>query len=168
MNSIDLIGRLTKDPKMETIGNNNTPKASFRLAVDRDYTNRQGERDTDFIPVVAWGKLAETVNQYLHKGRRVAVEGSLRIKAYQKNGENRSWTEVRADNVEFLDSPNQNNGNGGQRNQGGQNYNNNRQNQGGQNYNNGGQQNQGGQNYNNGGGQNYNNQPQNGNVDVPF
>lgn len=160
MNNINLIGRLTKDPKTETIGNNNTPKASFRLAVDRDYTNKQGERDTDFIPVVAWGKLAQTVQQYLHKGRRVAVSGSLRIESYQKNGENRSWTEVRADNVEFLDSPNQNNGNGG--NQQNQNYNNNQQN-GGQNYNNGGQ------NYNNNqGGQNYGNQPQNGNVDVPF
>ena len=77
---------------------------NFRIAVDRPFTNQQGERETDFIDIVCWRKLAETVANYLTKGRLVAVDGRLQIRQYEWEGQRRQAAEVYADDVRFLDS----------------------------------------------------------------
>ncbi|MDK2822768.1 MAG: single-strand DNA-binding protein [Clostridia bacterium] len=103
LNKVILIGRLTKDPELRY-----TPSgvavATFTLAVDRPFTNQQGERDTDFIPIVVWRKQAENCANYIGKGRLVAVEGRIQVRSYDTNEGQRRWvTEVVADNVRFLD-----------------------------------------------------------------
>lgn len=103
LNKIILIGRLVADPEMRYT-QSGIGVVNFRIAVDRTYKNASGEKETDFINIVAWRKLAELVNQYLGKGRLVAVEGSLQMRRYQsKEGENRTAYEVQAENVQFLD-----------------------------------------------------------------
>ena len=104
MNRVFLIGRLTRDPELRYTGNN-TPVASFTVAVDRTFTNQSGEREADFIPVVIWRKQAENVKNYIGKGSQVAVEGRLQVRSYDdQNGQKRYVTEVVADNVQFLDT----------------------------------------------------------------
>ena len=103
-NKIVLIGRLTADPELRY-----TPSgaavAKFTLAVDRNRKNQQGEKETDFIDIVTWQKLAETCANYLKKGRMVVVDGRLQIRSYEDNqGIRRKAAEVVADNVRFLDS----------------------------------------------------------------
>lgn len=105
LNRIILIGRLVADPDLRY-----TPSGvavtNFTLAVDRPFTNQQGEREADFIDVVAWRRLAETVANNLSKGRLVAVEGRLQIRSYDAaDGTRRKAAEVVADTVRFLDSP---------------------------------------------------------------
>jgi single-strand DNA-binding protein len=102
-NRIILIGRLTRDPELRYVPSG-APVASFTLAVDRPFANQQGNRETDFIDVVAWRKLAEQVSQYMTKGRMVAVEGRLQIRSYEtQDGQKRKVAEVVADGVRFLD-----------------------------------------------------------------
>ncbi len=102
-NRIILIGRLTRDPELRYVPSGQ-PVASFTLAVDRPFQNQQGNRETDFIDVVAWRKTAEQVSQYLSKGRMVAVEGRLQIRSYEtQDGQKRKVAEVVADGVRFLD-----------------------------------------------------------------
>lgn len=101
LNRIVLIGRLTRDPELRY-----TPSAkavtSFTLAVDRR-RNQLGERETDFIDVVTWGRLAETCSKYLSKGRLVAVEGRLQIRSYEtQDGQKRKVAEVVADGIHFM------------------------------------------------------------------
>ena len=113
MNKVFLIGRLTKDPELRYTGNN-TPVASFTLAVNRTFSNSQGEREADFINVVVWRKQAENVKNYLHQGYQAAVDGRIQTRSYDaQDGSKRYVTEVIADNVEFLaakkDSANTNN-----------------------------------------------------------
>ena len=103
LNRVILIGRLTKDPELKY-----TPSgaavASFTLAVDRFRTNAQGEKETDFIPIVVWQKQAENVANYLGKGSLAAVDGRLQVRTYEaKDGQRRWVTEVVADTVRFLD-----------------------------------------------------------------
>ena len=74
MNKVVLIGRLTRDPELRYTGNN-TPVASFSLAVNRNYSNQQGEREADFINIVVWRKQAENVKNYLTQGSQVAIDG---------------------------------------------------------------------------------------------
>ena len=106
MNKVVLIGRLTRDPELRYTGNN-TPVASFTLAVNRPFSNQQGEREADFINVVVWRKQAENVKNYLTQGSQAAVEGRLQTRTYDdNNGQKRYVTEVIADNVEFLGSEN--------------------------------------------------------------
>ncbi|MFY9115251.1 MAG: single-stranded DNA-binding protein [Dethiobacteria bacterium] len=105
LNRVILIGRLTRDPELRY-----TPSGAavttFTLAVDRRFTNQQGERETDFIRIVAWQKLAETCANYIEKGRLVAVEGRLQIRSYEdKEGIRRNVAEVVADSVQFLEGP---------------------------------------------------------------
>ncbi|MBF8437716.1 single-stranded DNA-binding protein [Halanaerobiaceae bacterium Z-7014] len=104
LNKIILIGRLVRDPELRYTGSG-TPVCNFTLAVERNYTNRDGDRDVDFIPVVTWQKLAETCAQHLGKGRLVAVDGRLQIRKSEK--ENRTYInpEVVAQDVRFLDWP---------------------------------------------------------------
>lgn len=105
LNRVILIGRLTRDPELRYTGGG-TAVASFSLAVDRPFTNQQGERETDFIDIVCWRQLAEQVAQHLTKGRLVAVEGRLQIRSYEtQDGQRRKVAEVVAQTVRFLDRP---------------------------------------------------------------
>jgi single-strand DNA-binding protein len=103
MNHIVLIGRLTRDPELRYTPNG-IAVANFDLAVDRPTTNANGERETDFIRIVAWQKQAENCANYLKKGRLVAVEGRLQIRGYEtQDGQKRRVAEVVANFVQFLE-----------------------------------------------------------------
>ena len=105
LNTVILIGRLTRDPELRYT-QSGVAMANFSLAVDRPFTNNQGERETDFIRVVVWRKLAEVCGNNLGKGRLVAVEGRLQVRSYDdQEGKKRQITEVVAENVRFLDWP---------------------------------------------------------------
>jgi single-strand DNA-binding protein len=107
INKAILIGRLTKDP-VKRVTPNKISVTSFTIAVDRNYKDKEGKRQTDFIPVITWNKTADLVAQYCTKGKLVAVIGSIQTRSYDdKNGVKRYVTEVIADQVEFL-SPKQN------------------------------------------------------------
>ena len=109
MNKVFLIGRLTRDPELRYTGNN-TAVASFGIAVNRNFTNQQGERDADFFSVTVWRKQAENVKNYLSKGSQVAIEGRLQSNTYDDaNGQKRTSIDVVADNVEFIGSRNSSN-----------------------------------------------------------
>jgi len=111
MNKVVLIGRLTRDPELRYTGSN-TPVATFSLAVNRNFSNQNGEREADFINIVVWRKQAENVKNYLTQGSQVAVEGRIQTRTYDDpNGNKRYITEVVADNVEFLGSKNSSNTN---------------------------------------------------------
>lgn len=112
LNHIVLIGRLVRDPELRYTSNG-TPVANFTLAVERDYTNRDGETEVDYIKIVTWRKLAENVAHHLGKGRLVAVEGSLQIRKSKGKNDNRTYInpEVIANNVKFLDWPSDNKNN---------------------------------------------------------
>ena len=103
MNRIILLGRLTKDPEVRYT---NTGKvvAQFTLAVDRPFTGPDGKREADFIPVIIWGKQAETVGNSMQKGHRALVEGRLQIRSYDgKDGQKHWVSEVIADRFEFIE-----------------------------------------------------------------
>ena len=109
MNSVVLVGRLTKDPELRYISGTGTPVATFTLAIDRDYTKKDGSKDTDFIPIEVMGKSAEFCANYIAKGRLVAIQGSIRVDRYQtQSGENKTFTKVSARNIQALDSKNSN------------------------------------------------------------
>lgn len=105
LNHIVLMGRLTRDPELRRTGNG-TPVASFAIAVDRDFGNKEnGEKETDFIDIVAWRSTAEFVSKYFTKGRMAVVSGRLQVRAWTDNeGNKRRTYEVVADNVYFGDS----------------------------------------------------------------
>lgn len=105
MNKIFLMGRLVADPELRyTL--TNTPVTTFRIAVDRDFKDKEtGERKADFISVVAWRATAEFVSRNFSKGRMIVVVGSLQIRDWtDKDGNKRTSAEVVADNVYFADS----------------------------------------------------------------
>ncbi|MBC1481909.1 single-stranded DNA-binding protein [Listeria sp. FSL L7-1485] len=129
MNRVVLVGRLTKDPELRY-----TPAgvavATFTLAVNRTFTNQQGEREADFINCVVWRKPAENVANFLKKGSMAGVDGRVQTRNYEGNDGKRVYvTEIVAESVQFLE-PRNSNGGGGNNYQGGNNNNNN--------YNNGG------------------------------
>ncbi|WP_103013518.1 single-stranded DNA-binding protein [Clostridioides difficile] len=103
MNSVILIGRLTKDPELKYIPGSGTVVSTFTIAVDRDYIKKDGTKETDFIPIEVMGKLAEICANNLGKGRLVAVEGSIGVNSYEKDGEKRTYTKVHANKIKFLD-----------------------------------------------------------------
>ena len=105
LNHIVLMGRLTRDPELRHTGIG-LAVASFTLAVDRDFNNREtGERETDFIDVVAWRSTADFVSKYFAKGRMAVVSGRLQIRNWtDKEGNKRRSAEVVADNVYFGES----------------------------------------------------------------
>jgi len=104
MNKVFLIGRLTRNPELRYLSNN-TAVASFSLAVNRPFTNQNGERTTDFINIVVWRRQAENVKKYIGKGSQVAIEGRIQTRNYDdKDGKRVYITEIIADNVQFLDS----------------------------------------------------------------
>ena len=105
LNKIFIMGRLVADPELRHT-QSGTAVASFSLAVDRDFKDKQtGERATDFIDVVAWRSTAEYVSRYFTKGRMAVVVGALQIRAWEdKEGNKRRNAEVVAENVYFADS----------------------------------------------------------------
>ena len=104
LNKIILMGRLTRDPELRKTGSG-TAVTSFTLAVDRDFKTQDGEKETDFIDIVAWRGTAEFVFKYFSKGRMAVVEGRLQIRDWKdKDGNNRRSAEVIAENVYFGDS----------------------------------------------------------------
>lgn len=104
LNKIVLMGRLTRDPELRRT-NTGTAVTSFTLAVDRDFKDKSGEKETDFVDIVAWRNTAEFVSKYFAKGRVAVVEGRLQIRDWQdKDGGKRRNAEVIADNVYFGDS----------------------------------------------------------------
>ncbi|EDO1174069.1 single-stranded DNA-binding protein [Listeria innocua] len=129
MNRVVLVGRLTKDPELRY-----TPAgvavATFTLAVNRTFTNQQGEREADFINCVVWRKPAENVANFLKKGSMAGVDGRVQTRNYEGNAGKRVYvTEIVAESVQFLEPRNSNGGGGNNNYQGGNNNNN---------YNNGG------------------------------
>ena len=104
LNKIFVMGRLTRDPELRRT-NNGTAVASFALAVDRDFKNADGTKETDFIDIVAWRGTAEFASKYFTKGRMAVVEGRLQLRDWKdKDGNNRRSAEVVAEHVYFGDS----------------------------------------------------------------
>lgn len=107
MNRVMLIGRLTAKPELRYTGSN-IPYARFSVAINRTFSNSQGQRETDFINVIIWRKQAENVCNFLDKGSLVSVEGRIQTGSYDdKDGNRRYTTDVVADNVQFLESRSQ-------------------------------------------------------------
>ena len=110
LNKIFIMGRLTRDPELRRT-QSGTAVTSFTLAVDRDFKSQSGEKETDFIDVVAWRSTAEFAAKYFTKGRMAIVEGRLQIRPWTaKDGNNRRSAEVVADNIYFGDSKRDNAG----------------------------------------------------------
>ena len=113
LNRIILMGRLTRDPELRRT-QSGTAVCSFSVAVDRDFKSQSGEKETDFIDVVAWRQTGEFVSKYFTKGRMIVVSGSLQSRKWQdRNGQNRISWEVIADNVYFGDSRRDSDGSSG-------------------------------------------------------
>ncbi|MBR4002840.1 MAG: single-stranded DNA-binding protein [Clostridia bacterium] len=109
MNKSILIGNLTRDPEFSTT-NSGVNYCKFTLAVPRKYSNEAGERETDFINIVVWRTQAENCHKYLKKGNKAGVVGSIQTRSYEaQDGTKRYVTEVVAEEVEFLNTRNQNN-----------------------------------------------------------
>lgn len=104
LNKIFIMGRLTRNPELRRT-QNGTAVTSFALAVDRDYKNADGTKDTDFIDVVVWRNTAEFASKYFAKGRMAVVEGRLQLRDWtDKDGNKRRTAEVLADSIYFGDS----------------------------------------------------------------
>ena len=104
LNKIVIMGRLTRDPELRRT-QSGTPVTSFSLAVDRDFKSQSGEKETDFIDVVAWRNTAEFAAKYFTKGRMAIASGRLQIRDWQdNNGNKRRSAEVIADSIYFGDS----------------------------------------------------------------
>lgn len=114
MNKVVLIGRTTKSPELRYAPGTGTAVCRFTLAVNRPYK----KDETDFINCVAFGKIAETIAQYVLKGRQVAITGSIRTGSYENNAGNKIYTtDVALDGFEFIGNSNNNQGNSGAWNQ---------------------------------------------------
>lgn len=108
LNRAILVGRLTKDPEFRTT-QSGVNVATFTLAVNRTFTNAQGEREADFINIVVFRKQADNVNNYLKKGNLAGVDGRIQSRSYEnKEGQCVFVTEVVADSVQFLEPKNNN------------------------------------------------------------
>ena len=104
MNSVILIGRLTKDPELRYIPSTGNALTIFSIAVDRAFSGKDGKKQTDFFNIVVWGKSAEYCANYLAKGRLAAVKGSIQNRAYDtKDGQTRYITEIISENVQILE-----------------------------------------------------------------
>lgn len=106
MNRVMLVGNLARDPELST-----TPSGvnvcRFTIAVQRRFTNAEGQREADFLPVIAWRGLADNCHKYLRKGSKAGVVGSIQTRSYDANdGTKRYVTEIIADEVEFLSTRN--------------------------------------------------------------
>ena len=108
LNRINIMGRFVSDPELRRT-NSGTAVASFTLAVDRDFSGKDAEKETDFIDCTAWKHSAEFVSKYFSKGRMAVVSGRLQMRSWtDKDGNKRRNAEVVADNVSFCGSKNEN------------------------------------------------------------
>ena len=114
MNKAILIGRLTRDPELRYTSSNRAV-CQFTVAIDRPFSNQStGQREADFINIVAWDKTGENIGKYMTKGRLIAVEGRIQTRNYDNNEGRKVYvTEVIASNVQFLESKNASPSNGG-------------------------------------------------------
>ncbi|MEX3623622.1 single-stranded DNA-binding protein [Viridibacillus arvi] len=132
INRVVLIGRLTKDVQLRYT-QNGVAVASFTIAVNRVHTNQQGEREADFINIIAWRKTAENTANFVKKGSLIGIDGRIQTRSYDgQDGKKVYVTEVLAESVQFLDpkgagngNNNNNNNNNGNNNTNNNNYNNN-------------------------------------------
>ncbi|SFD19375.1 single-stranded DNA-binding protein [Clostridium uliginosum] len=109
MNKVVLIGRLTKDPELRFTPGNGTAVTTLTLAVDK-YNAKSGQKEADFVPVVVWGKQAESTANYMSKGSQMAISGRIQTRSYEaKDGTKRYVTEVVATEVQFLSKGNASN-----------------------------------------------------------
>lgn len=107
MNSVILIGRITKDCELRYIPDSGIPVILFTIAVSRNYTKKDGTKETDFIPVEMFGKGKDKLAEYLVKGKLISIQGSIQVDRYKdKDGKNRIYTKVRANHIEFLGNNN--------------------------------------------------------------
>ena len=112
-NKAILIGRLVADPELRQTPNG-ISVCTFRIAVDRAFSQKGGEKQADFIDIVAWRQQAEFVSKYFGKGKLILVEGSIQVRSYtDKNDQKRTAVEIVADNVRFVGSKSENEGGGG-------------------------------------------------------
>lgn len=103
INNVSLTGRIATDIRVYNGDNSNI--ANFNLAVQRSFTNKNGERETDFIPIVAFNKLADNISNYTQKGSLIGVEGRVQTRNYEdKDGKRVFVTEIIANNVTFLET----------------------------------------------------------------
>jgi len=103
MNKVVLIGRLTKDPELKFTPGTGTAVSTFTLAVDRRFS-KDGQKEADFIPIVVWGKQAESTANYMSKGKLIGINGRIQTRNYDaKDGTKRYVTEVVAEEVQFLE-----------------------------------------------------------------
>ena len=114
VNQVILMGNLTRDPELRQTPSGQTV-CNFGIALNRAYKGQSGDwqEATDFVNCVAWGPLAERLGQYVHKGSRVLVQGSLRSSSWEQEGQKRSKLEVWANDVTFLDGRGEGGGSGG-------------------------------------------------------
>lgn len=104
MNKIILIGNLTRNLELKYTSTNKAV-LDTNIAVQRQYSNQNGERETDFINIQIWGKQAENLNKYCGKGSKIAIEGELRVDTFEKSDGSKGYkTYVLVSNVEFLDT----------------------------------------------------------------
>lgn len=110
MNRCFLIGNLTRDPELATT-NSGVSVCRFSLAVTRNFSNADGERETDFLNIIVWRGQAENCHKYLKKGSKCAVTGSIQTRSYDaQDGSKRYITEITADEVEFISTRNDGSG----------------------------------------------------------
>lgn len=113
MNSVSLIGRLTRDPDIRYGAGSQMAVARFTIAIDRGKDKNGEDRGADFPAVVCFGKTAELVERFLAKGRLVGIQGRIQTGKYEKDGRTVYTTDILADRVEFLDWGDKNEGEGG-------------------------------------------------------
>ena len=102
LNNVSLVGRFTKDPELKVLGENTV--ANFTVAINRNFKNKDGERDADFIQCQAWNKQAEFIGAYLTKGQLVSVTGEIRTRSYDHtDGSRRYVTEVNVNSIQSLE-----------------------------------------------------------------
>ena len=105
INNVSLTGRLTRDPELKYTNGSNIPVLSFTLAVNRNFKNKQGDVEADFINCVAWNKAAENISNYFQKGSLIGIEGSIQTRTYDdKDGKRVYLTEVYVKSFSFLES----------------------------------------------------------------
>ncbi len=105
MNKVILLGRLTADPELRYTTGTNIPVCRFRLAVERPYTKQGEEKKTDFISCVAFGRLAENLEKYIRKGRRIVIEGRIQVDSYDRDDGSKGYsTSVIIERFYFADS----------------------------------------------------------------
>ena len=105
INNVSLTGRLTRDPELKYTNSSNTPVLSFTLAVNRNFKNKQGDVEADFISCIAWGKSAENISKFFQKGSLIGIEGRIQTRTYDdKDGKRVYLTEVNVGQFSFLEA----------------------------------------------------------------